>query len=764
MANDPAADGAGTSKMLRRSLVVDSLVTAALGAAVFVIGFGGDLRRVADPIGDGDLVQNYVAAKLWSDGTPFGNNTLGYPFGIEERYYPTTDVLQNALAGLISALSHNPFVGLNAVYALSFPIVALAALWVFRLVGVRGPMAIFTSLAFTAIPFHWLRIEHIYLATMYSAVLGVGLAILIGTGSVERRLGGRRRWPTIALLAVLCVVIAGSGIYYACFTILLCAVALVYRLAHRPPWRGALVSATPMLGVIVLTGAMLTPAFIFVHAHPPLHPVADRPAMQSVTYSGSLAFTLVPAPVTQIPGLKKLNPVIKHAAVVGTTPRTPGVMLYPYFGYSNFGSLFTNLALALAGVGWFRSVRRRAHAETSPEPATDVVKPDTNVSFGLVGLLLVTTVLFFVPWGLNIAFAALVTPQLRAWERLVPVIFLLFFTGAVVAWRSMGLPQKGRGPVLIAAGCLVILVFDSVLPYQKYLSLPAAGGQREARSGEQYADALNTAVPGRCAILQLPYQRFPESPNLGGLRTYYPFWPALTNPEKAWSFGAMKDTTAAQWQDVLANNIDASAVSDLAAAGFCGIHVDRRVLTASDNVLLTKRLSTLLGLPVATGHGGAWAAYALPSARRDPAFDVRDVAGLPDQLAKFFYPPVLAPHDGDTTVRAERDAFGPWWRATAERTVLTVNALKPSGMFRHVTGTVRVGDCSARDVELELRAPNQTVTKKFRLNPGKEHGFDLRLAKSATSAQLVVTAPGALCKNPDIRKVYTVALLGADAR
>jgi len=480
VANDPAAGGAGRSKQPRRSLVVDSLVTAALGAAVFVIGFGGDLRRLADPIGDGDLLQNYAAAKLWSDGTPFGNNTLGYPFGIEERYYPTTDFLQNALAGLISALSHNPFVGLNAVYALSFPLVALTALWVFRLVGVRLPLAIFTALAFTVIPFHWLRVEHIYLATMYSAVLGVGLAILIGTGSVERRLAGRRRWPPIARLAVLSVVIAGSGIYYACFTILLCAAALVYRLAHRPSWRGALVSATPLIGVMVFTGAALTPAFIFVHAHPPLHPVADRSAMQSVRYSGSLALALLPAPVTQIPGLKNLNPLIEHAAVMATTPPTAGVTLYPYFGYSNFGSLFTILALVLAGVGWFWSVRRRGHGATSGEPATDVVKPDTDVSFGLVGLLLVTTILFFVPWGLNIAFASLVTPQLRAWERLVSVLFLLFFTAAMVAWRSLGLPQTGRRAMLIAAGCLVVLVFDSVLPYQASFAEATDSGQRAA--------------------------------------------------------------------------------------------------------------------------------------------------------------------------------------------------------------------------------------------------------------------------------------------
>ena len=183
-----------------------------------------------------------------------------------------------------------------------------------------------------------------------------------------------------------------------------------------------------------------------------------------------------------------------------------------------------------------------------------------------------------------------------------------------------------------------------------------------------------------------------------------------------------------------------------------------------EDVLLTQRLSTLLGVPVATGHGGDWAAYDLPARGRDSAFDVEDGARLPDRLANFFYPTVIAPHDGDTTVRAERDASGPWWRATAERTALTVNFLKPDTNFRNVTGMLRAGDCSPRDVKLELSTPNQTVTKNFRLQPGKKRGFLLKLAASTTSAQLVVTAPGSPCTNPDIHKVYTVALLDTDSR
>src|SRR4051812_44791654 len=96
------------------------------------------------------------------------------------RYYPTADVAQHLAAGLVPWLTGNPFVGLKLVSALSFPVTALATLWVLRVAGLRGPLAAVAALALTFIPYHWYRIAHVYLGTMYSAVLGVGLALLIG--------------------------------------------------------------------------------------------------------------------------------------------------------------------------------------------------------------------------------------------------------------------------------------------------------------------------------------------------------------------------------------------------------------------------------------------------------------------------------------------------------------------------------------------------------------------------------------------------------
>ena len=737
------------------SVLAESGVTAVLATLVFILGFGGNLRRLASPLGSGDILPAYVVAKFWSEGAPFGSSGIGYPFGSELRYFPTTDIVPNAVGGLVSAILHNPFIGLNTVFVLSFPATALAALWVFRLIGVRGPVAIFTSLAFTAIPFHWLRLEHIYLATTYSAVLGVGLAVLIGTGELERRLVGRRRWPTIVLVLVLSILIASGGIYYAFFTGLLGAVAWVYRLAHRLSWRTALVSASPVAGVVFFTGVALLPAYLFLRSHPALHVVVHRQAIESVVYSGNLAFALTPAPFTQLPVLDSLNPRIENAFAVAYSSGTSSVFLF-----SNFGSWFTVLALVLAAFGLFWSVRHaRPGVEVGPGA---VASPDTRASYGLVGLLLGTSVLFFVPWGLNVVFASIFTPAIRGWDRLVSVILLLFFAGAMVTWRSLRMPQRGPRALLIAAGCLVVLVFDSIVPYQAQLGAVAAAGQEARSVGLQYAKAVNAAIPGTCGMLELPYQGYPEEPNLLKLPVYDAFWPALTNPEKEWSFGSMKGTIDSEWARVLDSDIDASAIAELKAGGFCGIHVDRRGLTAEENTTLSARLVALLGAPVATGHFGDWSAYRLPNVAARGTFDVAHAKNLPEDVATFYYPPEIEPKLGDTTVGAEQDAFGPWWRATSARTDLSVRSIEPWVRFHQVSGTIQAGDCAARDVTVELTTEGESVSTVFHLAAGEKHSFVLTLGGTATDADLLVTAGGPLCNNSD-KTVSTVAIHGARA-
>jgi len=239
---------------------------------------------------------------------------------------------------------------------------------------------------------------------------------------------------------------------------------------------------------------------------------------------------------------------------------------------------------------------------------------------------------------------------------------------------------------------------------------------------------------------------------------YEPFWLALTNTDKQWSFAAMKDTVAAAWQESLGNDIDASAVADLEAGGFCAVHVDRRGYTADDAEQMVGDLTSLLGPPVATGFDGRWLTFALPD---DGAadLDVADVDGLPDPLQVFYYPPDIE----RAGALPEVDAFDRWWWIDAAAADFTVTSIVDEADFTTVSGELTAAECGGQEVVARLTSGNQTATTTLRLGPGESRAFALELDQPTDSAVLTVTADGAACTTADGASPRSVALYNPTA-
>lgn len=725
---------------------------AILAGIAFIVGFGAGRPGISSALGGGDLLPAYAAGKLWSDGSPLGNNTLGYPWGMNLGYYPTTDILQNATAGMLGEISGNIFLGMNLVWALSFPATAVASLWVLQLTGLRGWPAAIGALALTTVPYHWYRLDHIYLGTMYSAVIGVGIALLVGSGRAEKALARRRAlMPWLAMLG-LAGIVATSGIYYACFTILLAFVAVVMRFARGAPWRALAFAATPGAAVAALTAVALIPSTVFSVSHPPLEAVAERYPVESVQYSGALAFTLLPAPTSLVPGFGPVNEWV--AGAIGEAVRAPssGVLWL-----ANSGSIFTIVAMAFCCIGGLAIARRGAHSFRDARPA-DSAEP---ISPGLVIALSLVALLFFVPWGLNFLFALVVTPQLRGWDRLVPVLFTLLFVAAGVTWRRLGVPQHGRIVAVVAVVALLVLVGDSVLPYRTYFASASANGRQFTEAGRAYAADLNTSVPGQCGVLQLPFMGYPEVPPSQEMSAYEHLWPALTNAQKSWSFGAMKGTVDSQWLQGLESSIDSDAIEHLREGGFCAIHVDARGYTAEDAARIVSELSILLGRPVATGLEGNWNAFRIPEAHE--ALHPDDILGGSLDDLFFFAPPNIS--EVGESVRTER---GDWLTTrwlTAQETIFALSAVDDRAGFWSVSGVVSGSDCAAGTYELRFSGDGAVVVESVSLGASESEPFELTIPTGhpLRSAEFVVTTSSEPCETDLDPRPRTGAILNLEA-
>lgn len=591
---DPAHLGAGpvTARFLSWRTAIEAAVAAVIAGALSMLVFWPARGAWDAPLGGGDLLATYVNTDTWA-GLGFATTThYGFPAGMDLNYTPSLDITENGVARLIGLVTGSPFAGINLVLLLSFPLVAALAYLAMRIASRGGPLAIALAVAVTMIPYHFGRgLGHTYLATMYGGVTAVILALAIGLGVLPSALADgtrRRRVAGWTLLVGAVVVAAWSGLYYAAFGIILTLAAVLWRIVRRDAWRRVGAYALVPVGLILLAVVGLLPGLLAVLQSPPATPLVSRPAYESVTLAGSLAMAITPAPISQLPGMWRYNGAVLEA--VAPAPPLEGTAL------TNFGTWVTSAALLVFLVGWIVRARRTELAGTA-------------VTF--VAYLTAVVIAFFVPWGLNIILANVVTAQVRAWNRLLPLLLLLFAVGAMAVLVRTRWDRVGVRSIIGAVLVLVVVTVEQVLPFRPAYQQGADQGVAALTAARAYADALETAVPGRCGVLMLPFVPYPEQGPVEDLADYSHFLQPLVNRGKDFSYGAVRGTGA----DTLAAGIQGAptrAQADaLRDAGFCAIHVDRRGIPDTTWAFLQADLTSRFGPPVATGADGTWLAYRL---------------------------------------------------------------------------------------------------------------------------------------------------------
>ena len=598
----------------RARITVEALLAALVSFLLSLFVFGPLLGKLGKPWAAGDMLSTYVNADNWSWWHYAVTTHYGFPEGMNLAYFPGVDITENLFAQIVNALAGNPYAGINLLLVLSFPLVAALAYLAIRVVGLKGPLAIALAASFSLIPYHFGRgLGHMYLATMYAGVTGVILALLIGTGQLQQRFasaGTRGRiWLSLAL-AILVIVTAVSGIYYAAFGLLLGAAALIWRIARHDRWSTVGLSALPYVGIIVAVAVGLLPSIIALKTSPPLASLGIRTPIESVLLAGNLAMALLPFPMSTLPGMERYNTKIAEAINAAPEPHLEGSAA------TNYGTWITTACLIVMLIGLVVRMRDRSkyRAERFHE-ASEKTYEGRFPNLTLIAYLTVVVILFFVPWGLNYLFAGTLTPQIRGWNRLLPILLLLFVLGAAIVLARIKVARK---PLFVWPVVVVILVLtatDSVKPFAPIYQSTVESISARAEAATEYNAAINAVIPEHCAILQLPYMAYPENGPINkqglGLGDYDHFLQPLANARKDWSYGAVKNTLESQWLASLPAFPMDKQFAELKAKGFCGIHLDSAGLLPLEQESMTKFYNALLGPPVATGSNGAWILYAL---------------------------------------------------------------------------------------------------------------------------------------------------------
>ena len=586
MAVASQAPKAATGRWRVGGTAVDVLTAVAMSTAFTLVALTPVLDRLKVAWGPGDMLSTYVNVDLWNG---FGYQTtthFGFPGGMNPNLFPGVDITQNTLASALSTLFADPFIGLNLLAILSFPITAALAVLAFRIVGLTGWWAIALSVAYTFLPYHWGRLlGHTYLGTMYAAVTGVVLALLIGQGRLGRSRTSTRLWLFVAAMVV---ITAWSNVYYAAFGLLVMVTALVFRFVQGDRVRQLLRSGIPIVTTFALVVVGFLPSLIARMSEPGVTQLGSRFSYESVTLAGSLSMLLLPAPVSQLPYMGYYNEAVR--GLIADAPPLENV------SETNFGTWIL-LAAMFFLIGWW-ICRKRAGLRTPRD-------------LHLTTLLTVVALAFFIPWGLNALIAEYLTAQIRAWNRLVPTLALLILLSTAIAIRATKLSSRVWRlaiPIMI----LAVVLIEQVVPYRAVYVSTVSRYAQDTAWAQDYAAAVNAAIPERCGIAQFPSMVYPENGSIPpGLNDYEHFWQPLTNPEKDFSFGAVRFSEAAGLTQDLGLPLTTDEVARMRDLGFCAIHVDLRGFEPGERASALLSAKRWLGPAVATGRNGDWVLYRL---------------------------------------------------------------------------------------------------------------------------------------------------------
>src|SRR5215813_9611699 len=191
---------------------------AALALCLLILVWAMDLRHAHFRIPftyQGDAMFYHLVVKGMIDhGSYLESASLGAPDRLDLRDAPTSD--NNFYLAILKLMtlvtSHYPFV-LNFFFLLSFPLTVVITLYVLRRFDISWGVAIFASLLYTFLPYHFIRGQHHLFLSAYYFIPFVVMIILwicrdeIGLGD-----------PKLIFCLIICLLLASTGYYYAFFS------------------------------------------------------------------------------------------------------------------------------------------------------------------------------------------------------------------------------------------------------------------------------------------------------------------------------------------------------------------------------------------------------------------------------------------------------------------------------------------------------------------------------------------------------------------
>lgn len=555
-----------------------------IGLITFVVVFKFTPNQLMLPWGSGDILLTYSFASLYSlPENPIAH--FGFPYGINLGNFPNSDVVLALMGGAGYQLFKNPYLGVNLFYLLSFVVTPVFGYWLFRKLNFPIFFAITIAQILNILPFHFWRLEHVGLSSYFALVVALGLAIEILQIDNFNFNFFKKKVLAWSLFSVL---IATSGLYWTFYSLGILLLAVIVNSCSTKKTSTKLYSAFPLLLASLTFVAAMVPALLF-REHIENASVSVRTPVESVIYSGQFSDLIFPSSQSGIPLLGFIQSKLQIVNDWANSEGAIGVR-----AISDNGSLFI-LFSVITMFSWaiFKVAR----------PKSILFKNKiVNQELGFLSLLFVVSFLFFVPYGLNEVFAAFISPQIRAWDRLTPVLQICMITfSSVFALRifrvTTQLKPKLQSSIrwlafFLCIGILAITFVDTAMPAQNFFTNQKFQAEEFADEAKEVTSFIDSQSINNCGILQLPVMSFPERGPLVSLTSYTPLWLPLEGDNNSWTYAGILGTKQAQWEISASQN---TAIIMKENEDICGVVLDKRGFVPEDYELQKKKMESIFG-------------------------------------------------------------------------------------------------------------------------------------------------------------------------
>lgn len=533
--------------------------------------------------GDG-LCTNMFIKGIIDNGWWLHNSFIGMPTGNLMFDFPNTDNFSFLLIKLISIFCNNYAAVMNCFYLLTFPMIALSSLFVMHQLKISYMIAIIISLIYSFLPYHFMRGEgHLFLSVYFMIPFMVMIIIWVysedlifplqldNTGINNKLVYKYDKKILIGI--VICLIISSTGIYYAFFAsffLLLAGISGgINSKKIRKFWVSLFFIGTILLGIII----NISPTLIYHYQHGNNTLTAKRSPIESEIYGLKITQLLMPADGHRISWIAQEKAKYNKLAPLVNENTTASLGLIGSIGF---------LILLFA-----------------------LFKRHSEPKLYCLSLLNISAVLLATIGGFGAIFAFIVSPEIRAYNRIS--IYIAYFSLLAIALLLDKFTQKFvQSPnvkVLMMGGLVLILIFG-ILDQTNSSDIPNYYQNKlEFSNDTEFISRIEHQLPQNSMIFQFPYVPFPENPPVNNMGDYELFRGYLHSNSLRWSYGAMKGREGDLWQQEVTSKPVPELVQTLSLAGFNGIYIDRWGY-ADNAVTLESDFSKLLSIkPMVSNNG-----------------------------------------------------------------------------------------------------------------------------------------------------------------